>query len=83
VSAAYGAEGDSCLEEESEDTLELQNGRSIVIGMVAYGVQADLVQGLSTRLIDVFRTLSRAWHAFLGFGAPLIEQPSKRKREQQ
>jgi transcription initiation factor TFIID subunit TAF12 len=34
-------------------------------------------------LIDVFRTLSRAWHAFLGFGAPLIEQPSKRKREQQ
>jgi hypothetical protein len=83
VSAAYGAEGDSCLEEESEDSLELQNGRSIVIGMVAYGVQADLVQGLSTRLIDVFRTLSRAWHAFLGFGAPLIEQPSKRKREQQ
>jgi hypothetical protein len=81
VSVAYGVEGDSCLEEESEDSLELQNGRSIVIGMVAYGVQADLVQGLSTRLIDVFRTLSRAWHAFLGFGAPLIEQLSKRKRE--
>jgi replicative superfamily II helicase len=51
--------------------------------MVAYGVQADLVQGLSTRSIDVFRTLSHAWHAFLGFSALHTERPSKRKREQQ
>jgi hypothetical protein len=43
VSAAYGAEGDSCLEEESEDLLKLQNRRLIVISIVAYGVQADLV----------------------------------------
>jgi hypothetical protein len=34
--------------------------------MVAYAVQADLVQGLSMRFVDVFRTLSYAWHAFLG-----------------
>jgi hypothetical protein len=74
ASAAYGAEGDSCSEEEGEDPLELQNRRSTVIGMVAYGVQADLVQGLSTRSIDVFRTLSHAWHAFLGLGTLSIER---------
>jgi hypothetical protein len=60
VSAAYSAEGDSYSEEESKDPLKLQNRRSTVISMVAYGVQADLVQGLSTRSIDVFRTLSHA-----------------------
>jgi superfamily II DNA helicase RecQ len=50
---------------------------------VAYAVRADLVQGLSTRSIDVFRTLSHAWHAFLGL--TLAERTSaallKRKQE--
>jgi hypothetical protein len=31
-----------------------------------YAVQADLVQGLSMRSVDVFCTLSYAWYAFLG-----------------
>lgn len=71
--AAGGARDVSSDEDEDgEDPVELQNGRSTAIGMVAYAVQADIVQGLSPRSIDVFRTLSLAWHAFLG----LSSQPS-------
>lgn len=64
---AYHAEGEgSSSDEDGEDPVELQNGRSTAIGLVAYAVQADIVQGLSVRSIEVFRTLSSAWHAFLG-----------------
>jgi hypothetical protein len=52
--------GGGSSDEDGEDPLELQNGRSIAVGMVAYAVQADLVQGLSMRSVDVFRTLSHA-----------------------
>jgi hypothetical protein len=45
-------------DEDREDLVELQNGRTTAIGTVAYAVRADLVQGLSTRSINVFRTLS-------------------------
>jgi superfamily II DNA/RNA helicase len=77
-------EGKGSSDEDREDPIELQNGRTTSTGVVAYAVRADLVQGLSTRSIDVFRTLSHAWHAFLGFDpaerklVPLL----KRKREQ-
>jgi hypothetical protein len=47
-------------DEDREDPLELQNGRLTAVGMVAYAVQADLVQGLSMRSVDVFRILSHA-----------------------
>jgi hypothetical protein len=30
-----------------------------------YAIQADLVQGLSMRSVNIFRTLSYAWYAFL------------------
>jgi hypothetical protein len=45
---------------DGEDPLKLQNGRSTAVGMVAYAVQADLMQGLSMRSINIFRTLSHA-----------------------
>jgi hypothetical protein len=62
----YAADSRGSLDEDSEDPLELQNGRSTAVGIVVYAVQADLVQGLSMRSVDIFCTLSYAWHAFLG-----------------
>jgi hypothetical protein len=73
-------------DEDGEDPLELQNGRSTAVGLVAYAVQADLVQGLSMRSVDVFRTLSHAWHAFLGLASVVsaagreIEQSKAKSR---
>jgi hypothetical protein len=61
----YAADSGGSLDEDSEDPLKLQNGRLTVVGIVAYAVQVDLVQGLSIRFVDVFRTLSYAWYAFL------------------
>jgi hypothetical protein len=61
--------GGGSSDEDGEDPLELQNGRSTAVGLVAYAVQADLVQGLSMRSVNVFRTLSHAWHAFLGLAS--------------
>ena len=81
---AAAEEGEGSGDEDGEDPVELQNGRTTATGAVAYAVRADLVQGLSTRSIDVFRTLSYAWHAFLGF-AQVESKPAlllKRKREQ-
>jgi hypothetical protein len=82
-SGGAAEEGERSSDEDGEDPVELQNGRTTATGAVAYAVRADLVQGLSTRSIDVFRTLSHAWHAFLGF--PQAEsKPAallKRKRE--
>jgi hypothetical protein len=46
--------------EDKEDLLKLQNGRLTVVGLVAYAVQADLMQGLSMRSVDIFYTLSYA-----------------------
>lgn len=61
---AAGASGNGDVssdeDEDGEDPLELQNRRSTAIGIVAYAVQADIVQGLSPRSINVFRTLSSA-----------------------
>jgi hypothetical protein len=56
----YAADSGGSSDEDSEDPLELQNSRSTAVGIVAYTVQADLVQELSMRSIDVFRTLSHA-----------------------
>jgi superfamily II DNA helicase RecQ len=82
-SGGAAEEGERSSDEDGEDPVELQNGRTTATGAVAYAVRADLVQGLSTRSINVFRTLSHAWHAFLGF--PQAEsKPAallKRKRE--
>jgi hypothetical protein len=46
--------------DDSKDPLELQNGRLTAVGIVAYAVQADLVQGLSMRSVNIFRILSHA-----------------------
>jgi hypothetical protein len=62
----YAADSGGSSDKDGEDPLELQNGRLTAVGIVAYAVQADLVQGLSMRSIDIFCTLSYAWHAFLG-----------------
>jgi hypothetical protein len=78
------AEGEGSSDEDREDPIKLQNGRTTATGAVAYAVRADLVQGLSTRSINVFCTLSHTWHAFLGF-APAerkLVPLSKRKRDQ-
>jgi hypothetical protein len=56
----YAADSGGSLDEDGEDPLELQNGRLTAVGIVAYAVQADLVQGLSMRSVDVFCTLSYA-----------------------
>ena len=58
---AYNAEGESSSSnKDSEDPIKLQNGRSTAISLVAYAVQADIVQGPSMRSTKVFRTLSSA-----------------------
>jgi hypothetical protein len=75
-------EGEGSSDEDGEDPVELQSGRTTATGTVAYAVRADLVQGLSTRSIDVFRTLSHAWHAFLGFAQAEREPPALLKRKQ-
>jgi hypothetical protein len=62
----YAADSGGSLDEDGEDLLELQNGRLTAVGIVAYAVQVDLVQGLSMCSVDVFCILSYAWHAFLG-----------------
>ena len=74
--------GEGSSDEDGEDPLELQSGRTTAIGTVAYAVRADLVQGLSTRSIDVFRTLSYTWHAFLGFAQAEREPLALLKRKQ-
>ena len=51
---------------ELENGLELQAGCSEKIGTQRYGVSADIVKHLSVRSIEVFRSLSEAWHTFLG-----------------
>ena len=58
---AYNAEGEgSSSNKDGKDPVELQNSRSTAISLVAYAIQADIVQGLSVRSIKVFRTLSSA-----------------------
>jgi superfamily II DNA helicase RecQ len=82
--AGGGAEdGEGSSDEDGEDPVELQNGRTTSTGAVAYAVRADLVQGLSTRSIDVFRTLSHAWHAFLGFSLAERNPAALLKRKQE
>jgi hypothetical protein len=67
-------------DEDREDPLKLQNSRSTAVGMIAYAIQADLMQGLSMRSINVFRTLSYAWHTFLGLAS--VESAAGREIEQ-
>jgi hypothetical protein len=57
-SGGGAAEGKGSSDEDREDLIKLQNGRTTATGAVAYAVRADLVQGLSTRSINVFCTLS-------------------------
>jgi superfamily II DNA helicase RecQ len=76
-------EGKGGSDDDGEDPIELQSGRTTAIGAVAYAVRADLVQGLSTRSIDVFRTLSHAWHTFLGFAQRDSKLALLLKRKQQ
>jgi hypothetical protein len=56
----YAADSRGSLDKDSKNLLELQNGRLTAVGIVAYAVQVDLVQGLSMRSINIFRTLSYA-----------------------
>jgi hypothetical protein len=83
ASGGVGEEGEGSSDEDGEDPIELQNGRTTATGAVAYAVRADLVQGLSTRSIDVFRTLSHAWHTFLGFAQRESKPAPLLKRKQQ
>jgi hypothetical protein len=76
------AEDAGSSDEDEEDSVELQNGRTTSTGAVAYAVRADLVQGLSTRSINVFRTLSHAWHAFLGLDLAERTSAALLKRKQ-
>lgn len=66
---------------DSEDLVELQNRRSTAVGMVAYAVQADIIDGLSVRSIDVFRTLSLAWHRLLGLSSKAGSAVAEAKAE--
>jgi hypothetical protein len=61
----YAADSRGSLDKDSKDLLKLQNGRLTAVGIVAYAVQADLMQGLSIHSVNIFRILSYAWHAFL------------------
>jgi hypothetical protein len=56
----YAADSRGSLDEDSKDLLELQNGRLTAVGIVVYAVQADLMQGLSIRSVNIFCILSHA-----------------------
>jgi hypothetical protein len=56
----YAADSRGSLDKDSKDLLKLQNGRLIAVGIVAYTIQADLIQELSIRSINIFYTLSYA-----------------------
>jgi superfamily II DNA helicase RecQ len=53
------------MEVEFESELELQAGRSEKTGAQRYGVSIDIIKHLSIRSMDIFRSLSEAWHRFL------------------
>jgi hypothetical protein len=54
----YAVDSRSSLDKDSKDLLKLQNGRLTAVGIVAYTIQADLVQGLSMRSVNIFCILS-------------------------
>jgi hypothetical protein len=54
----YTTDSRGSCNENSEDLLKLQNGRLTAVGIVAYAIQADLIQGLSIRSINIFCILS-------------------------
>lgn len=54
------------VEDNNEDIIELQNSRTIAIGVGDYSMPIDIVKHLIGRSIDAFLTLSVAWHKFLG-----------------
>jgi hypothetical protein len=83
TSGGAAEEGEEGSDEDGEDPVELQNGCTTATGAVAYAVRADQVQGLSTRSIDAFRTLSRTWNAFLGFAQRDSKPVMLPKRKQQ
>jgi hypothetical protein len=45
------------LEEETDDSLEMQAGRGREVGAKRYGVSMDIIKNLSSRSIDTFRLL--------------------------
>jgi hypothetical protein len=51
---------------DQDDIIELQNSRTIAMGVGNYCVPIDIVKHLSVRSIDAFRALSTTWHRFLG-----------------
>ncbi|KAK5189319.1 hypothetical protein LTR47_011879 [Exophiala xenobiotica] len=53
-------------EQEGEDPIELQSGRTEAMGASRYAVPADIIKHLSVRSLDTFRPLSEGWHRFLG-----------------
>ena len=64
-------------DEEAESPIELQSGRTTAIGIVHYGVPADIVKHLSVRSLETFRPLSEKWHSFLGLASS--KQGSQKK----
>ena len=60
-----------------ESELELQAGRSEKIGSQRYGVSTDIVKHLSVRSIEIFRSLSEAWHKFLDLESKEKEKVGK------
>jgi superfamily II DNA/RNA helicase len=54
------------VEEEDENPLELQAGRTTRTGTRVYGVLTTLVEHLSERSLQMFRQLSNKWHEFFG-----------------
>ena len=70
------------MDEDQEDIVELQNSRTTAMGVGNYSVPIDIVKHLSVRSIDAFRTLSMAWHRFLGVDGQTDEavEPSSRNK---
>ena len=69
------------MEVEFESELELQAGRSEKTGAQRYGVSTDIIKHLSVRSMEVFRSLSEAWHKFLGLESKEIESKKGNDRK--
>ena len=52
-------------EMQPESGLDLQAGRSELMGTLRYGVEVGIVSHLSHRSIELFQRLSSQWHTFL------------------
>jgi len=68
-------------ENETDDALEMSAGRGGEIGTNRYGVSVDIIKHLSSRTVDIFRSLSEKWHEFLGLDS-CKDKGQKRTREE-